>query len=152
MAAFLILPLARFMQQFEPRRKWDFNAISIMGICIFMGSPCPYKPKNNAHRLGYAFVLFGSIVFTTVTTTKVAKLFTSPTYNPQIQTVSEILDNRFDLIGNQFSLQKLLQKNWVKSRNFPHMFYLYIDIINDFLYDFRLTRWNHCEDILLRRM
>lgn len=126
MAAFLILPLARFMQQFEPRRKWDFNAISIMGICIFMGSPCPYKPKNNAHRLGYAFVLFGSIVFTTVTTTKVAKLFTSPTYNSQIQTVNEILDNSFDLIGNQFSLQKLLQKNWVKSRNIPPINLIYI--------------------------
>lgn len=109
----LVVDFGYFMQQFEPRQKWDYFKIVTSGVCLFMGSPSPYKPENNAHRLAYTFILFGGIIYMTTITTLVVNLFTSSTYYPQIQTVEEILSNNFSLVGKKFALQKLLQQNEV---------------------------------------
>lgn len=84
---------------------------------MFLGFPCTYRPTNNANRLLFISVLFGGILFVIVVTTFVIKLYTSPIYNSQTETIAEILDNNFDLVGGQFALQKLLQQNQVIRKN-----------------------------------
>lgn len=109
----LVVDLGYFMQQFEPRQKWDYFKIVISGVCLFMGSPSGYRPENNAHRLAYTFVLFGGIIYMGTISTLVLNLFTLSKYYPQIQTVEEILSDNFNLVGKKFALQKLMQQNEV---------------------------------------
>lgn len=80
---------------------------------MFFGFPCTYRPENNANRLLFISVLFGGMIFVIVVTTFVVKVYTSPIYNSQIETIAEILENNFVLVGGRFALQKLLQQNQV---------------------------------------
>lgn len=102
-----------FTQMFERHSNWDYNAILFNGTCLLLGFSCPYNPENAANRIGYAFFLWGSIIFVTLITTTITVLFTLRIYRPQVETISEILDSHFDLIGSQFVLQQLLQQNEV---------------------------------------
>lgn len=109
----ITLCLAYFMQQFERRLKLDYFDTILNGLCVFVGFACPYKPENNAHRLAFVFVIFGGIIFVSTSTTLVVKLFTSPIYHPQIETIKEILNNNFNLAGSQFALYQLEKQNEV---------------------------------------
>lgn len=94
--------------------KWDLVKIFMNGFCLYMGFPCTYRPQNNAHRIAFAMVLFGGIIFVTLLSTTVVKLVTSPYYEAQIETYKEILDNDFELIGSRHAFNELLEQNKVR--------------------------------------
>lgn len=117
LASFIIY----FMQQFERHPKWDCLRITIAGIYLFFGYPCTFKPENNANRMLFIWTLFAAILYTIVLSTGSIHVLSSDIYNRQVETIHEILQNDFDLVGNEFTLQKLLQKNQVKFKNYTNV-------------------------------
>lgn len=116
LSGFLLSTLSYLFQMFETHRKWD--KIVVHTFFLFMGFGSVYRAKNNAHRMGFAFVLMASFIYSISMSTMLMNLFTSPIYSSQIQTVREMLDQNFDLIGNEFALRKLIHQNEVNTRNF----------------------------------
>lgn len=106
--------VAYYFQQFERQPKWDMARLSINGIRLYLGSPCSYKPMNNANRVLFIAVLLSGMIFGIILSTAMVKLGTTARYNPQIETIKDIIDNDFDLVGSQ-STFKLLQQNAVIS-------------------------------------
>lgn len=106
---------AYFMQQFERRRKWDFFGLFYNTVPLFLGFPSAIRPQNNAHRVVFASILLSTIIYVTIENTYVIKLFTSPIFHRQVKTIDEILEQKFNLAGSEFALQKLMQQNEVRS-------------------------------------
>lgn len=102
-----------FIQQFEHHQKWDLYRISVNGIRCYAGYGCPYKPKNNANRLGAAGVFLGSFLFNIILCTKITMLSTTPIHDAQLKSITTAIDNGFQLVGDRFVYQKILQQNQV---------------------------------------
>lgn len=98
---------------FEQHMKWDLVKNFLNGFCLYIGFPCTYRPQNHSHRLAFASVVFGGIIFFTLLSTMVVKLVTSPFYEVQIETYNEILDKNFELIGSRHTLNEMLKQNEV---------------------------------------
>lgn len=109
----LCLFIAYFGQAFEAT-KWDWNKMLIIGLTCYLGCSSVYKPKNNSNRIAFIFFLFGSIVFDTVLIGKLIRWNEQINYYPRIKTFEEILMKQYDLIGDQFTLNKLIELNKVK--------------------------------------
>lgn len=109
----IITFVAYFLQQFEPKQKWDSFQISVNGVRCYFGLPCSYLPENNANRVLYISVLYGCIIFTTVLSTMIIKFFTTTVYDPQIRSIDEIIDGDFNLVGNQYILDEISRENRV---------------------------------------
>lgn len=94
-------------QMFERCQKWDSIKILVHCFFLFLGFSTVYNPQNNAHRIGFAFMLMGCVIHLVLINCVVIRLLTEPLYHSQIQTVSEILEQNFDLVSSEFALQKL---------------------------------------------
>lgn len=103
------LMLAYIAEQLEPKhhQKWDWNKFVFNGVRCYFGFSCTYNPTNNVCRVGYAFVLFGGIIYATAFTALVIKLILIRMYEPQINSVQEFIDGRFSLVGNHIASRKI---------------------------------------------
>ncbi|XP_031639661.1 uncharacterized protein LOC116351666 [Contarinia nasturtii] len=100
----------------EPRPRWDWNGLLFNGTCCYLGFPCSYNPKNSVSRFGYATILFGALIFVTVMNYGIILFVVTPYLNPQIQTIQEIIDGQFNLIGDQFTMWKVMEQNKIYPR------------------------------------
>lgn len=111
----LVIAFVYYLEQFERRhRKWDWNRIFIEALAITMGFPCRYNPKCTPARVFLTFGLFAGILFVIVISSAMMTLITTPIMKHQINSVPEIVEGGFDLIGDRFTLDKLSQENEVK--------------------------------------
>lgn len=108
--------LAYVAEQLEPHhhRKWDWNKCWCNALCCYFGFPCAYNPVNNTCRVGYTLVLYGGIIFVTVINTGLIRILLINIYNPQVQTVQDIIDGQYTLVGDQVALNRIMQQNEVK--------------------------------------
>lgn len=110
-----------FFQQFEDTRsssKWDCHRLTLSGISCLFGFASEYKPKFTPTRIFFGLSLFGCMIYTISTMSIMFKFITKPIYKHQIQSVQEIIDQRFHLIGDEFALQHLIRQNEVISSHF----------------------------------
>lgn len=105
--------LVYFLQQFDPNRNWDFNRVLVIGISTVIFGQAAFKANTIALRLFLTSVYFGSIIYTTATSSILILMITSPFLNPQITSISEIIDGHFNLVGNQFAFNKVSDQNEV---------------------------------------
>lgn len=113
---FLVTGYAYFMQQFEPHPKWDCFRISEAGFRVYTGFACPYKPKNSSHRFAAAAVFLGAFLFNVILCAKVIMFLTTSIQDIQIKSTEEIIKGNFQLVGDRFAYEKILQQNQVASK------------------------------------
>lgn len=103
-----------FLEQFEYHPKWDCHRIFFDGLRIHIGFSCLYNPRNNATRVLYLFILFACIIFTITVSSTLLQFMASPILSPQVETIQEIIDEQFSLIGGPFEYLKMTQQSEVK--------------------------------------
>lgn len=108
------MSLAYFLQQFERHQKWDWHRIFFNGFRMYFGFPCTYEPKNNANRILFLMVLFACSIFVVVITATIIKIITVPILYPQVNSIEEITNGGFSLVGRPFELHQMTQQSKVK--------------------------------------
>lgn len=104
-----------FMQQFEDvQPKWDWYRISLVSMSIACGAGYPsYKPKINPTRIFSAFGLFAGIMITTTVNSLLLLFITNPIFDIQIESIPKLVNEHFDLVGDEFALMHLRRQNQV---------------------------------------
>lgn len=102
-----------FFQQFDDI-KWDSVRLSLAWICCCSGFVCGYKPDGISTRMFYSFNLLGSMIFTICYYARFQHISTKYFYNDQIESISAIVNNSFELMGDEFALKHLMNQNEVK--------------------------------------
>lgn len=109
---------AYFFQQYENSQpRWDWNTMSLKAFSCFCGVPIRYSPKNVSSRVLFTFFLFGSLIFGVVFNGYMAKSLTTPSFFDQITSIKEIVDNRFELTGDEIALHHLIKRNQVGNQS-----------------------------------
>lgn len=108
-----LLLIVYYLYQFEnPIRTWNEVLLIIFRCAIGMSGNA--RPQSTPLRVVYAFGLLGGILFSIVVSSVLMRNITTPIMRPQIQTIVEITNGDFKLIGDQFMLVKLKLQNKVK--------------------------------------
>lgn len=105
-----MLCAAYYVQQCEPPPRMDWHRIFINGFPMILGFSCQYHPKSDANRVLFAFYLMGATLFVIIINSVALSFITTPIFQPQIETIQEIVSNEFNFVGNKFVLMQLLQK------------------------------------------
>lgn len=100
------------IQQFE-QQKWDWNLITINIVCVVCGFNTNFKPKSNAMRLVLIIFLFAAIICSTLFSSVLIKQITKPILKLQVDSIREIIDGDFNLVGDRFAFMKISQDNKV---------------------------------------
>lgn len=102
------------MQQFEELHpKWDAFRIVVGGTRCMFGFPTEYQPQIAATRVLIIFWFFGGMIFVIHLLTIFMHLSNIIIYDRQIQTIREIVDNSFNLMGDGFVLHHVKEQNEV---------------------------------------
>lgn len=102
------------MQQFEYLQpKWDSFNILFMVIANVCGNGSNYKPKIVSHRIFFIVSMFGGMLINIIFTSFAVIFMSSQIFGNQIDSIQEIVENRFDLAGDGFALQQLNRQNQV---------------------------------------
>lgn len=97
-----------FMQQYEfLQPKWDGLSILLMAIANVCGSGSNYKPKIASHRIFFIIGVLGGILLNIILTSFTVIFMSNQIFGNQIESIQEIVENRFDLVGDGFALQQL---------------------------------------------
>lgn len=102
-----------FCEQFERHPKWDYHECYITGFCCFLGFPCHCFPSKIANRFNFIGCSLGGIVFVCTLSSILIELVMTPILSPQVQSVQEIIEGNFRLVGDRFAFQKLSQQTEV---------------------------------------
>lgn len=103
---------AYFLQQFEDLYpKWSYFQLlhTLMGIS--MGIITIYKPKSISNRIFFAFGHFASILYVICILSCFKDILINPIFKDQIQSVKEIVDGSFELVGDKVAFQHIIRKN-----------------------------------------
>lgn len=103
-----------FIQQYEDLYpKWNWFRLSLAGMAPCWGAPSEYNPKIIPNRIFFIFCIFGALLTYIVATSFYLLLLTNPRFEDQIKLRHEIIDERFELVGEGFALQHLMKQNQV---------------------------------------
>lgn len=108
----LFLVLLYVFQQLEYPRRCSTDLIA-NSFCICLGFPCALNPKSNPGRILVIACLFASIIIVVVTGTVSIGSITKPILNPQVDSIQQITNGEFNLIGDRFAFLKMLHQNEV---------------------------------------
>lgn len=110
-AVMTLLPFFYYLFQYEhPIQTWNETLLMIFRVAI--GISANIEPKSNPFRITYAFGLLAGTIFSIVLNAIIMRNVTTPILRPQIQTIEEITNGDFKLMGDRFALAKLkLQTN-----------------------------------------
>lgn len=103
----------------ERMKKSSIDLLLIIVACA-LGQSAPYQPQSNAVRILFAFGMMAGILFATLTSSVLISIATKPIQSPQIQNIQEILMRNYTLVGDQFTLDKIIQLNEVNPKNSAH--------------------------------
>lgn len=107
-----------FMQQFENfTPKWDWFRLTFSAISPCLGFGTDYFANTIPNRIFMFFSLWGAMLSFIVTNSFFLLFITIPIYEHQIKTKQEIIQQRFELVGDGFALQHLRMHNQVSILN-----------------------------------
>lgn len=116
----IIIFFAYYFQQFERGRKWEWNKIVFEGFRCLLSFPCRYNPKNLMARAGYVLVLYYAFIFSNILNLHLIYIFQNSIFDYQIQTIREIINDDFTLIGDKNVYGNILKQNVVNG-SFEHI-------------------------------
>lgn len=103
-----------FMQQYEELQpKWDWFRITFSGMAPCFGFVSEYTPRIFPNRIFFICCVFGAMLSYIVTTSMLLFFLTKPLYEKQIQSIGEIIDKDFEIVGDGFALQHLKMQHQV---------------------------------------
>lgn len=105
------IPLYVFQQLESPKRC--STDLLLNALCICLGFPCTLRPKSNPCRILIISCLFASIIIVVVTASVSIRSITTPMLNPQIDSIKQITNGEFSLVGDRFAFLKMLHQNEV---------------------------------------
>lgn len=108
----LVIFMGYFLQIFENiTPKWDWFRLTFAGVSPCLGFASEYFANTIPNRIFFLFSLFGATLSFIVFNAFFLLFVTFPIYEHQINTRQEIIDNRFELIGDAFAFQHLKLQN-----------------------------------------
>lgn len=109
-----VFAFAYFIQQFEEKPpKLNLFIIMLEAATSAFGLSCNYKAKLISNRIFFACCMFGNLVFVNNVLSFIIRNMTSTIYEHQIETIQEIIENSFELTGDDFTFKHLIQQNEV---------------------------------------
>ncbi|XP_031636877.1 uncharacterized protein LOC116349537 [Contarinia nasturtii] len=117
-----LLCVLYYFQKLERYSKWDWYRLVFDGLYGALGFPYTFTSESLTVRVIIVLLSFAALVFSTVTSTAILLLIMIPTLNPQIKTVQEIINGHFELVGDRFAFEKLLEWNETYPSNLLTLF------------------------------
>lgn len=112
--SFITVFVFYYLQQLEDvQRKWDWFRLTSSGICSTFGFPSEFWPRSTPSRVFYMFAVFGQMIFTIYFGGVMLTFIMEPIYEKQINSIQEIVDQSFDLTGDEFAWQHLMRQTEV---------------------------------------
>lgn len=109
-----IVYVGYFLQAYENfTPKWNWWQLYFSGIASGFGFGSEYFAIILSNRIFYCFCLMAALLFFIIGNTFVLVFVTIPLYEDQITTTQEIIQQRFDLVGDSFAFQHLKLQNEV---------------------------------------
>lgn len=128
---FAMVFLFYYLQQYEDvHPKWDWFRLTFSGICATLGFASEFRPQNIPSRIFFIFCIFGSMIFMIVSIAKTLMFVTTTFYEKQIDSIQEIVDGSFDLIGDDFALQHLMKQTEVGFEFYYNLSILFLLFFN----------------------
>lgn len=113
--AISVIFMGYFLQQFEDfQPKYDWLRLTFMAVCCMSGFVCDYKPKIISNRIFFMFCVFGAMIYVITMMSLILKCLCNPIFEDQIETIEEIIDNSYDLVGDGSALQHLMRRREVR--------------------------------------
>lgn len=104
-----------YLTQFEKiPRTWNECEFHVLGAA--MGTVVAFNPQTASLRVLFIFGLFSGMLFATTLNAFIVTILTSPIVNPQITSISEIIDGEFKLVCDQYTFIRMSQQNQVISQ------------------------------------
>lgn len=111
---FAVIFMGYFMQQFEDYRpKLDWHSIMLIGIGCLCGLPIISKRKNTSHRIFHGFCFYGSLIYNVCILSTMINLMKVPLYETQVDSIQQIINDAYELTGDNFTLTHLKKQNEV---------------------------------------
>lgn len=104
-----------YSHQFEDRPMYDWHRVTMEAIRLMCGWTIGYRPKILPTKILYVSCLFGSLIFTVEFLALFLNLLNTTMFKHQIQSIQEILDQSFQVVGDDFALQHLKKQNTVNN-------------------------------------
>lgn len=114
----LLVTVGYFLMVAERTKKSSIDLLQII-ICCALGLSAAYQPQSNPVRILFAFGIMGGMLFATLASSVLMTIATKPIQRAQIQNIQEIMMGNFSLVGDQFTLDKIIQRNEVNHNAFP---------------------------------
>lgn len=117
--SFSALLMGYILQKYEnDLPKWDWMRLTLAGIACICGLPIEHSPKKLSSRLFLTFILFGCMIFGITFASFLHQSVLTNTFKHQVNSIREVVDNRFKLAGDEFAFQQLIKQNQVGSKMF----------------------------------
>lgn len=114
LTAFASYFTAYYLQRFEASTlKMDAFEIILAATAISISMIHKYRAINHSNRVFYAFACMAGILHTIVILTGSMAILMNPIYEDQINSIAEILDDSFEIVGDSFALHHIMRKNEV---------------------------------------
>lgn len=114
--AIVVIAAEYYLIQFEePVRSW--NDMLFITLRIALAQPNSFNPQTNAPRTLFLFGIFGGFIFATVLSATIMISITSPILRHQIQSIDDISNGAFKLVGDRYAFIRLIQQNQVNLKS-----------------------------------
>lgn len=109
-----VICMGYFLQGFEKHRKLDWHSITLAGIGCLCGFSVQHRNVHNTSgRIFLGFCLYGSVVFNICLISCMINFLKKPLYEDQIDSIQQIINNSYELAGDEFALEHLVKQNGV---------------------------------------
>lgn len=98
-----------FLYQFE-QRPLDWHSITLDGIRIVCGCSSEHRPQFLPTRILYSACLWGSVILTVTLLAVSLEILTNTIYEDQVKSIQEIIDQSFQLTGEEFALKRSMME------------------------------------------
>lgn len=104
-----------YLQQFECTMipKWDWMRVVFNGLRMMCGYSIKLRPRIHAHRVYVAIACLSCIVYGITFCAIWLKCMTTPFFETQVQSVRDLLDKDFELVGDDFAAHLLMKEKQV---------------------------------------
>lgn len=97
------------------KSKWDWHRVTLEAIRSVCGFGYKYQPQMISHRIFVISVQLGNLIFIVSVLAIFMKTVTTQMFAHRIETIREIVQNSYKLIGDEFALQHLMRQNEVST-------------------------------------
>lgn len=99
--------------------KWDWFRIMFDGLRVLCGMSSTYRPKIVLTRAFFIICILVGMISYNTSNSFILLFMMSPIYEKQVNTVNQIIEQKFDLTGDSLTLQMLSNRSQVNNSNYP---------------------------------